>query len=304
MKVQIIITSLFLLLLLTACEQDEDQTNNQTSSVENVVVTEEKRFDYVTWKIEAANGTWHFEKEHTETGETSTGFSSAIDEQGLDWIGNNCVDNREWRGWPNFASDGFGHPCRGGGGSSRWIGTDGNAINFSDSLHGQHLRLESSNEKYRIRYHFFPSHAAIEVLEAEDLFAFLWEGPVGGEMDIENQYYVLEDGVEREFEYDQGLGYLNPEFGNNFPSPFFYLVDEDAEQIVYIGATGISGGGDEGWVQPDNMAIFSFGRDDDVHALSNTDAVTVFGFLDKDMGHEEISNFINARLENPFQPAE
>ncbi|MDF9798851.1 hypothetical protein OKW21_004114 [Catalinimonas alkaloidigena] len=295
---------MFLLLLFTACEQRENQNKALTSRIENVVVTEEKRFDYLTWKIKAANGTWHFEKEHAETEETSTGFNSAIDKQGLDWISNNCVDNREWRGWPNFASDGFGHPCRGGGGASHWIGEEGKQIDFADTLYGSHLRLESSNEKYKIRYHFFSSHAAIEVLEAEDLFAFLWEGPVGGKMNIEKQHYVLEDGMERKFEHGKGLGYLNPKFGNNFPSPFFYFVDDDAEQIVYIGATGVSEGGDEGWVQPDNMAIFSFGRDDDKHALSNTNAVAVFGFLDKKMGHEEISNFIKARLDDPFKPVE
>src|SRR5690606_24412157 len=119
-----------------------------------------------------------------------------------------------------------------------------------------------------------------------------------------NQHYVLEDGMEREFEHGKGLGYINPEFGNNFPSPFFYFVDDEAEQIVFIGATGVSEGGDEGWVQPDNMAIFSFGRDDDKHALGNTDAVAVFGFLEKEMGHEQIKNFINARLDDPFNPVE
>ena len=304
MKFQILIASCFLLFLLIASDQKENHNKAERSSVENVLVTEDKRFDYLTWKIKAANGTWHFQKKHAETEETSTGFSSAIDEQGLDWIANNCVDNREWRGWPNFASDGFGHPCRGGGGSSHWIGNDGNPVNFVDKLQGQHMVLASSNEKYSVRYHFFPSHAAIEVLEAEDLFAFLWEGPVGGEMDIDNQYYVLGDGVEREFEHGKGLGYLNPEFGNNFPSFFFYFVDEDAEQILYVGANGVTEGGDEGWVQPDNMAIFSFGRDDDKHALCNTDAVAVFGFLEKEMGHEQISEFISARLDDPFKPIE
>jgi hypothetical protein len=304
MKIKILIPGFFLFSLLQACEQRESQSKAETSNFGKVEVSEEKRFDYLTWRINAANGTWHFQKRHAETGEGSTGFNSAIDKRGFDWIANDCVGNREWRGWPNFASDGFGHPCRGGGGTSRWIDLNGDPVDFVDTLSGQHLVLESSNEKYRLRYHFFSSHAAIEVLEAEDLFAFLWEGPVAGEMNIENQYYALQDGVEREFEHGKGLGYLNPEFGNNFPSPFFYFVDNDADQILYVGATGVSEGGDEGWAQPNNMVIFSFGRDDDKHALRNTAAVAVFGFLDKEMGHEEISKFITARLENPFKPVE
>lgn len=292
------------LFLATSCNPGTDQENADTIQDKDVSVVKEERFDYLTWKINAANGTWHFQIRHTETGETSTGFNSAIDKQGLDWIANDCIANREWRGWPNFASDGFGHPCRGGGGTSRWIDLSGKPLEFADTLTGRQLVLESGNEKYRIRYHFFSSHAAIEVLEAEELFAFLWEGPVAGKMNIENQYYVLEDGLKREFEHGKGLGYLNPEFGNNFPSPFFYFVDNDADQILYVGAKGESDGGDEGWVQPNNMAIFSFGRDDDKHALRNIDAVAVFGFLDKEMGHEEISNFINARLKDPFKPVE
>nr|MBI1231776.1 hypothetical protein [Cytophagales bacterium] len=294
---------LFILALCTSYRQGGYQKYAEKDVLENVTVTEETRFDYLTWKIKAANGTWHFQKRHSQTAETSTGFNSAIDKQGLDWIANDCINNREWRGWPNFASDGFGHPCRGGGGSSQWVGSDGNPVNFDETLRGEHLILSSSNDKYSIRYHFFPSHAAIEVLEAKDPFAFLWEGPVGGKMDIENQHYVLEDGIEREFEHGKGLGYLNPEFGNNFPSPFFYFVDKNADQILYVGATGVSEGGDEGWVQPNNMAIFSFGRDDDKHALRNTEAVAVFGFLPKKMGHKEISKFINGRLADPFKPA-
>lgn len=269
-------------------------------SSDSVVVTQEQKFDYLTWRIEAANGTWHFEIEHLETGEPSTGFSSAIDRQGNDWIGNDCKGIHEWRGFPNFGADGFGHPCRGGGGSSQWVDSNNDPIDFQDRLEGKHLILESWNNNYKVRYHFFPSHIALEVAEANEPYAFLWEGPVAGELDIFNQYYVLQDGVQREFAFNTGLGYLEPEFGRNFPSPFFYFLDEDAKQVVYIGAKGQSDGGDEGWTQPGNMIIFSFGREDDVHALTGTNAVSVFGFLNKEIGHENISAYIKEKLNDPF----
>jgi hypothetical protein len=266
-----------------------------------VVVTKEQRFDYMTWKIKTANGTWHYEIEHVETGDLSTGFNSAIDRDGNDWIANNCVGMREWRGWPNFGSDGFGHPCRGGEGQSRWLDKDGNPLEFTGQLTGDHLILESWNDNFRLWYHFFPGHAAIEVLEANDLYSFLWEGPPAGEMKVEQQYYVLEDGIKRNIKFNTGLGYIEPEFGRNFPSPFFYFIDEYADQLVYIGVKGQSEGGDEGWCQPGNMVIFSYGRENDERALYGTDAVSVFGFLDKDMGHDNIRTFINNRLDNPFQ---
>jgi hypothetical protein len=285
-------------IIMAAC------TSNQTNSGENdynlVVITQEPRFDYLTWKIDAANGTWYFEIEHLQTGETSTGFNSAIDREGNDWIANNCEGRREWRGWPNFGPDGFGHACRGGGGTSQWVDENFDPIEFQGQLQGEHLILESWNDNYKVRYHFFPNYAAIEVVEANELYAFLWEGPVAGEMNIDQQYYVLQDGEHREFAYGQGLGYLDPEFGRNFPSPFFYFLDEEARYIAYVGVKGQSEGGDEGWSQPNNMVIFSFGREDDDHALTGTDAISVFGFLDKEIGHSGISTFINDRLNNPF----
>jgi type 1 glutamine amidotransferase len=284
-----------------------------------VVVTQEQRFNYLTWKIEGAGGTWHYEIEsavpdasprHAEVGTPSTGFNSAIDRHGNDWIANDCSGNvgggaPEWRGWPNFGGDGFGHPCRGGGGASRWVTADGTPIELTGRLEGEHLILESWNDDFRLRYHFFPSHAAIEVVQADDLYAFLFEGPIAGQMNIEEQRYVLEDGVPRTIAYGDllrsRLGHLD--FERNFPSPFFYFTDPVAEQVLYIGAAGQSDGGDEGWAQPANMVIFSFGRENDIRALSGTEAVSVFGFLDKDLGHESISSFINARLDNPFASA-
>ena len=288
--------------ILTACGENETESSN----LESVVVTQEQKFDYLTWKIEGANGTWHFEIEHIETGEPSTGFNSAIDREGNDWIANDCEGRREWRGWPNFGGDGFGHPCRGGGGTSQWVNANGQPIVFNERLEGEHLILESWNDLFRIRYHFFPTHAAIEVIEADDLYAFLWEGPIAGEMNVEQQRYILEDGTPRVIAHgdlcpeSRCLGHIDEEFGRNFPSSFFYFTDNVAEQILYIGATGQSEGGDEGWAQPDNMIIFSFGRENDVRALSGTDAVSVFGFLDKELGHEQISSIITTRLENPF----
>jgi hypothetical protein len=291
-----------------------------------VVVTREQKFNYMTWKIEAAGNTWHFEIEsvvpdaspqHAEAGIPSTGFSSAIDRAGNDWIANDCQRNtevegtgsREWRGWPNFAADGFGHPCRGGSGRSQWVTATGEPIEFTGRLEGEHLILESWNDSFRLRYHFFPTHAAIEVLQADSLHAFLFEGPIAGQMNILLQRYVLQDGVHRMIPHSpetcggRCLGHLDPAFGRNFPSPFFYFADPEAEQILYFGVTGQSEGGDEGWAQPRNMVIFSFGRENDRHALSGTGAVSVFGFLDKSLGHQAISDFISARLENPFLPA-
>jgi hypothetical protein len=49
------------------------------------------------------------------------------------------------------------------------------------------------------------------------------------------------------------------------------------------------------------MVVFSFGRENDVRALRGTDAVAVFGFLDKDPGHQKIDKSIKSWLKNPFK---
>ena len=289
--------SLLVAFSLAACTGTQQP---EPISSDKVVVTIEQRFDYLTWKIQAANGIWHFEIEHAETGEPSTGFNSAIDREGNDWIANDCVGMHEWRGWPNFAADGFCHPCRGGNGKSQWIDTNGNPIEFQDRLEGDHLILEVWNDDFKLRYHFFPTFASIEVLQADEMYAFLWEGPPAGKMAHHKQHYVLQDGIERDFPLHTPYCYLEPEFGRHFPSPYFYFVDHDAQPIVYVGVRDKSDGGDEGWIQPGNMVIFSFGREAGDVALTGTDAISVFGFLDKDMGHEAIDVFIKARLEDPF----
>lgn len=278
----------------------------------NVVVTEVKHFDNMCWKIAAAGGTWYFENGKTDG---KTGFSSAFDQAGNDWIGNdadrgynkssNKGGRHEYRGWPNFGEGNFNHPQRSSNSTSWWVDKNGKKIAFNQKLESDHLIMRSANDKYELEYHFYPTHATIKIIKAEDKYAFLFEGPVGGEQEssIEKDYYVLEDGIKRELKAG-GLGYLNPEFGNKFPSPFFYLADSDPKdkQVFYAGVknTSPSTAGDEGWRQGNNMVIFSFGRDEDKRAFTGTEAICVFGFYNKS-SHRKICKFIKSKLKKPFK---
>lgn len=291
----------------------------------NVLVTKVRHFDNMCWKIAAAGGTWYF-----ETGETAgkTGFSSAFDQAGNDWIGNDADKGynkspsnggkHEYRGWPNFGEGNFDHPQRSSGSQTRWVAPDGKDLTFSDKLEGSHLVLRSSNSTYEVEYHFFPTHAAIKVLKAGNNYAFLFEGPVGGEQEksISKDHYVLKDGIKRMFNSEAspfgGLGWIDPAFSSTkqFPSPFFYFVDTDPkdQQILYVGAKGLapSSYGDEGWMQCNasgaNMVIFSFGRKNDKRSLTGTGATSVFGFLPRSNTHEQTTAFIEDRLKAPFVP--
>ncbi len=279
-----------------------------------VLVTKVRHFGNMCWKIATAGGTWYFENGETDG---KSGFNSAFDQGGNDWIGNdadkgfnkssNAGGRHEYRGWPNFGEGNFDHPQRKSGAKTYWINAKGNQIAFDNKLEGKHLIMRSTNGTYELEYHFFPSHAAIKIIKADNKYAFLFEGPVGGEQESSagKDYYVLKDGKHREIKAG-GLGYLDPEFGNKFPSPFFYLVDSAAKnpQVLYVGVknTGPQSAGDEGWRQGQNMVIFSYGRDNDKRAFTGTDAVCVFGFHMKG-DHQKISKFIDARLKKPFKAA-
>jgi hypothetical protein len=179
------------------------------------------------------------------------------------------------------------------------------SIGGDGRIEGEHLILESWDDDFRLRYHFLPSHAAIEVIQADEPHAFLFEGPIAGKMNVGQQSYVLEDGIPRPLangeQLRSRLGHLD--FERNVPSPFFYITDPDPEQVLYMAVAGQSEGGDEGWAQARSMVIFSFGRENDIRVLRGTEAVSGVGFLDDATGLEAIRSFIRARLANPFAAA-
>ncbi len=155
---------------------------------DKVVVTKVEHFGNMCWKIAAAGGTWYFENGETQG---KSGFSSAFDQAGNDWIGNdadrgfnispNTGGRHEYRGWPNFGEGNFDHPQRSSGAQTLWVDANGNDIAFTDKLEGDHLIMRSANSDYELEYHFFTTHAAIKVLKANKKYAFLYEGPIGGE---------------------------------------------------------------------------------------------------------------------------
>lgn len=274
-----------------------------------VVVTKVRHFDNMCWKIAAAGGTWYFESGETDG---KTGFSSAFDQAGNDWIGNDADKGynlsprgngkHEYRGWPNFGNGNFDHPQRPSGTSTRWVDENGEDVAFGTDavLKGQHLRMRSANETYEIEYHFFQSHVAIKVIKAEDAYAFLYEGPIGGEMegpDVDKWYF--KDGTEN--------GQMCS--ASECFSPFIYFLDADSKdtQVFYMGVDNQTDGvGGESYVQADNMVVVSYGRvgtwPNDNRSLTGTEAICVFGFYDK-KSHKKISKFIESRLKNPFENA-
>ena len=97
------------------------------------------------WKIEgSANGTFYFEA--GDTGET--GFSSAIDQVGKDWILNDALTAsgmvREYRGFPNLGDDIFNHPQRNSSSRTQWVGQVATATTFEGESLVMEIRMPRS----------------------------------------------------------------------------------------------------------------------------------------------------------------
>jgi hypothetical protein len=316
--------SLALLVSLSAgslAAQDEPGAGKPYSPFpkDKVVVTKVKHFDVMCWKIATAGGTWYFENGNDTGG--STGYNSAFDQDGNDWIGaddekgfNTAPGCKGWghktRGFPKFTGGAeFETPTKKAGGKTRWLDKDGKDITFTDKLEGDHLIMRSFNDTWEFEYHFFPSHVAIKPIKVGGKYAFHWQGLVGGESDKSpKDFYVLKDGKQRDI--PTGGGGVPAEFKGQWPSPYFYLVDSDEKdtQVFYMGAKNLPAAhGDEGWMATCpggdlNMAAFSFGRKGG-YTLTGTDEIFIFGFQPKAGGHAAIDAFIEARLADPFNPA-
>jgi hypothetical protein len=293
---------------------------------DKVVVDKAKHFNVMTWKIATAGGTFYFENGNDTGG--STGFNSAFDQDGNDWVGadneqpgfNTVPGAKGWghktRGFPKFTGGAeFETPTKKTGAKTRWLDKDGKEVEVKDTLEGEHLIMRSFNPTNEVEYHFFPSHAAIKIIKMGSPYAFHFQGLIGGEPEVfPKDYYVLKDGKKRNVDAEPGNKSVPKEFTDKkWPSPFLYMADSDEKktQVFFMGAKNLpENHADEGWLArgpaPDtilNIQIFSFGRNNDKQTLTGTDAVFIFGFQSKAAGHEKISKFIEDRLADPFNPA-
>jgi hypothetical protein len=291
---------------------------------DKVVVTKVKHFGVVTWKIAAAGGTFYFENGNESNG--TTGFSSAFDQVGNDWIGaddekgfNKVPGARGWghktRGFPKFTGGNeFETPTKRTEAKTRWVDKDGKDVEFKDKLEGDEMIMRSSNPSNEVEYHFFPSHVSIKVIKLDPKgYCFHFQGLIGGEPEASpKDQYVLKDGVKRDVPI--GGGTVPAELkSKKWPSPFIYMVDNDEKdtQVFFMGAKNLPADyvGDEGWMATGpggilNIQVFSFGRSNDKRTITGTDPVFSFGFLPKAAGHEKISKFIEDRLAEPFKTSQ
>jgi hypothetical protein len=294
---------------------------------DKVVVTKVKHFGVMTWKIAAAGGTFYLENGEEAGGRS--GVSSAFDTDGNDWIGadfsgrknpefpynkvKDCYDHAT-RGFPKFTYllGEYETPSKQTGAKTRWVDEAGKDVPFADKLEGEHLILRSYiPNTIEFEYHFFTSHIAIKAIKVDIIYAFHFQGLIGGEPERSpKDYVVFKDGVKRDIKENYGI----PEgaSGKQLP-PFLYMADSDEKktQVFFMGAKNLPATHeDEGWLGtcPDKspiIAVFSYGRKPgsyNGYTLTGTEPIFIFGFQAKTTGHEGIASFIEARLAEPLKP--
>ena len=223
-----------------------------------------------------------------------SGFKGVVDNEGNDWLQANYGlgymsewgFSGEWRGFPNATDGNFGHASRESGSVNRIVGPSS----------GEHVIIESENDTMKFRYHFFPSHGAIEVLKAEDTYCFLWEGTTGGTVDPAD-YFVLADGVKRFGKDLNTVPDMSPEW--------VYFADPQLHDMMLIGKYPDDEHMDENWRDFRTYELFSFGRTDRrenwKRLLTGTDHYFVYTFLPRETPHEGVTNFIEALLNKPYE---
>lgn len=219
-----------------------------------------------------------------------SGFKGVVDNEGNDWLQANYGwgdKGQEWRGFPNATDGNFGHASRDSKSVNRIVGPSS----------GEHVIIESENPTMTFRYHFFPTHGAIEVLKAEETYCFLWEGTTGGSVE-EEDFFVLADGVKRHAKELNTVHDMSPEW--------VYFGDPKLEDMMLIGKYPDDDHMDENWRSFGIYELYSFGRTDRSQnwkrLLTGTEHTFVYTFLPRETSHDDVSKMANALLEKPFEP--
>ena len=248
------------------------------------------------FKITIDKATFLYQKE-------AGGFSSIIDNDGVDWIAykRDTVKSypanaaTEYRGLPNlvFGSDdsGAGHP--------------GFTLCTSELISENQIKTRSKSGKWEWTWTFYNDYAELSINKVDPAhkYWFLYEGIPGGKFDPQYQYWGTDQGGPQTSIPDYYLGngiYENWRwiyFGEaSSPRVFFciQLIPDTLPDIFsYLGNT------DNGVISPDGMVVFGFGRKVDAQPMMESDNQKfLIGFFDQNIRSESDHSSIAEDIKN------
>ncbi len=209
------------------------------------------------FRIETDSATYYYQIE-------AGGFSSILDKDGNDWLGYRKSEAEsypasaasDFRGLPNMvyqsADGGAGHP-----GFDKCI---------SIQIDKRTIRTFSKSGKWQWSWKFTDTDATltVEEVDPEHVYWFLYEGPIGGTFDPDNQYWGNnKQGPIKEFaDYYKGKEIYDQWDWAYFGSHALdrILLIEHLTPDGLPDTMGYLGNSEKGLESDDGMVVFGFGR--------------------------------------------
>lgn len=186
------------------------------------------------------------------------GFASLHDVEGRDWISYNpgvgeksgSGSGGKYRGLPNMGyPEGYAHP---GFDTSRTEVLADGPLRVS-------LFSESSDGKMQVRWDVYPEFARLTVLKMRPPYWFLYEGTPGGELELQNDYWVRSGTPGRR---QPAAEEWTEDLAGDAGGEWAYVGDEALGRVLFLAHHSDDEGFDSYWPMNEEMTVFGFGRRD------------------------------------------
>lgn len=244
--------------------------------------------------IKTKQATYYLDKE-------GGGLSRMIDEYGNDWI---SFKREPWDTFPESAASSYrGLPNLVFKSDDEGAGHPGHTKCYSFIVNESTILTISKSGKWQWRWKFYEHYVklSIEKVDHEHKYWFLYEGPIAGEFQPDQQYWGTNLGGPRT---DINDFYKGDKIFANWH--WIYFGDKRVKQILFVAmqkpdrqidALGFLGDSPYGVGSEDGMVVFGFGRQGSAEPqMTDPHNVFYFGFIKAKIknsgGHESVAKDI------------
>ena len=193
----------------------------------------------LSYQIQTSTATYFYHK-------AGGGFSSLVDKDGNDWINHSDAAGSagEYRGIPNLVypdDGGYFHPRQTGVVST--VLTEGP---LKVKIHSS-----TADNAWETLWEIYPNYAQLTVLKAATNYWFLYEGTLGGSLEVVSDFIIRSDGTQSLASETWTADIVGDEwlfFGDPTLNRSLYFVHHEADELV-----------DSYYPMNNEMTVFGFG---------------------------------------------